>query len=494
MVEEIALGSLSQPSRRLFPRQFFSIRRLSRYILLHQNHQSGFSLSVIFPIGISTHALNELNEPFSLFELNAAIKANCSKIQSAPGLDLIDNIIIANLPNSIIQALLTSFSAIFTSGTFPELWKDFLIHFIPKGSTNKFRPISLAQSLLKVFQRLVHSRLAWWLEHNMKLPSTQFGFRKARSCQDNLSISEIYSSYAKGCYTAALFLDTKSAFDDIDADSIIHTLKDLGLPRSICLFYHNLISERSLYFNVNGKLTGLYLSRKRVPQGCVSSPTLYNLGTQKLESVVSDCQCLSFADDIVIFISSSDLTHSISTLQQNLNRISNYQKSLGLSLSPKKTKLVIFHDKISNTPDCTITLENCIIHPSPSAKFLGLTLDQKLTWTEHLNALTKKTTSCINIVSNSIKSLIASSIDYGLSCILSSCNKLFDKLGVIQRRALRLAIGLPNSTRNSRLRRRKHSSSTHKTTTTYSLLTLFSDASQSLATPLLTPSTSKASP
>ena len=132
------------------------------------------------------------------------------------------------------------------------MWKEFLVFFIPKGPPEKFRPISLAQSLLKLLERLLHSRLIWWLEHNLLLPNSQYGFRKNRSCTDNLSIltTSIYTAFSNNSFLAALFLDVKGAFDGVDPGLLAQSLFDLGLSENVCKFFYNLTSSRSVYFNI----------------------------------------------------------------------------------------------------------------------------------------------------------------------------------------------------------------------------------------------------
>ena len=151
--------------------------------------------------------------------------------------------------DNILNNLLSVFNKNFFSDEFPDAWRDFLIFFIPKGNTGKFRPISFAQSLLKLFERMVHRRLTWWIERFEVLSPFQFGFRKRRSCLDNLSIltSSIYSGFLINGYTVVLFFDIKGAFDNVDPDILCIILRDLGLPWNVYKFIYNLTSNRSVF-------------------------------------------------------------------------------------------------------------------------------------------------------------------------------------------------------------------------------------------------------
>ncbi|XP_023247171.1 uncharacterized protein LOC111643480 [Copidosoma floridanum] len=421
-----------------------------------------------FPTSFSAtqDTINFFSKPFTESELNFAIKKTRTKINSAPGLDRIDNIIINKLPHNIRTSLLEIFNEIFSQGTFPDSWKEYLTFFIPKGLSDKYRPISLAQSPLKLLERLIHNRLSWWIEHHHLLPSHQFGFRKGKSCLDNLSIltSSIYSSFAQKGYTAALFLDVKSAFDCIDPISLIQNLKNLGLPENICRFFYNLTSSRKISFKVNGELLGPYSSYQGLPQGCISSPALYNLGTKDIAKYLDPtCKCISFADDIVIFASSDDPELSLAIIESNTPKTISYLNKQGLSIALPKSKLVIFTENAIDTSQYSLNLEGTLIPVSNSAKFLGIHLDSTLSWSEQLNHLSLKSATTVNLIRslrttwwgahpstllNIHNALLQGSIDYALPCILPRNSTFMHKLGVIQRQSIRAALGLRNSTPN----------------------------------------------
>lgn len=168
-----------------------------------------------------------------------------------------------------------------------------------------------------------------WLESNLLLSSSQFGFRKARSCSDNLSM--------------CIFLDIFSAFDNVDPGILLHYLSDIGLPWSFCKFIYHLTSFRAISFKIAGQVLGPFHSYKGVPQGCILSPLLYILYTNQLENKLHPLSsCLQFADDVAIYSSSSSLDNCISSMQASLDNVSGYLLSRGLSIEPSKSKLVIF--------------------------------------------------------------------------------------------------------------------------------------------------------
>lgn len=87
-------------------------------------------------------------------------------------------------------------------------------------------------------------RITWWLEHNLKLPNTQFGFRTGKNTSENLIVvaGEIYIGFAEGEYTITAYLDIKDAFEHVNPDKLLTALIELDVPTSYCLFFYYHIS------------------------------------------------------------------------------------------------------------------------------------------------------------------------------------------------------------------------------------------------------------
>lgn len=117
------------------------------------------------------------------------------------------------------------------------------------GEGFKFRPISLASCLCKVLERMISNRLNWYLEFFNLLPNSQFGFRRSKSCIDNLAFlqSNILLSFQKNQPALASFLDIKSAYDNVIPDILIQKLIKLGVSPNILAFIKNSIYLRQVH-------------------------------------------------------------------------------------------------------------------------------------------------------------------------------------------------------------------------------------------------------
>ena len=121
-------------------------------------------------------------------------------------------------------------------------------------------------------------------------------------------MTSIYKAFSNNNFLATLFLDIKGAFDGVDPRLLAQALRNLGQPENVFKFFYNLTSSHSVYFNINGVVKGPFTSHKGLPQGCSLSPTLYNISSKSVESQLTpDCNCLNFADDIVLYCASNKI-------------------------------------------------------------------------------------------------------------------------------------------------------------------------------------------
>ena len=209
---------------------------------------------------------------------------------------------------------------ILSSGNIPDCWKENNVIFIPKPGSRDIRPITLTSNLSKFFEKIIYRRLEYWCDRNDIIPPFQFGFNRCRSVLDPVSIlcTSIESGFSLGKMTGAIFLDLKGAFDNVDPFLLCKLLCRLGVPNSFVLLIYNFISFRISHGYSEGKLIGSGSVEKGVPQGSILSPLLFSIFLCLIGKHIPDhSKILLYADDIVIFSSSSNLK----TIFLDLNHI-----------------------------------------------------------------------------------------------------------------------------------------------------------------------------
>ena len=110
---------------------------------------------------------------------------------TSPCIDTVHYQLLKHLPDDSLLLRLYIFNHIWLTQDFPTSWKTAIIIPVPKpgkvlSDTGSYRPIALTSCLCKTMERMVNSRLTWYLERHMVITECQSGFRRRRSNVDNL--------------------------------------------------------------------------------------------------------------------------------------------------------------------------------------------------------------------------------------------------------------------------------------------------------------------
>ena len=149
-----------------------------------------------------------LNTLFEAHELSVAIRS--SKFNFTPGWIEYHK----ELPRYSTDALLKIYNLIWNKGQLPADWKHSVKTPALKPNKNasdpdSYRPIALTSLLCKVMERMISTRLRWWMEDKRKFNKFQSRFRTQRSCEDHIIrlADDIHKSMNNRGYTLAVFLD-----------------------------------------------------------------------------------------------------------------------------------------------------------------------------------------------------------------------------------------------------------------------------------------------
>ena len=156
----------------------------------------------------------------------------------APGPDNIHNEVLRlGTTTSLFHHLARIFTFSIQIGYIPTAWKVATLRMLLKPDklpslTTSYRPISLINSIMKLFERVIEQRLRSHLEHIGFTNRHQSGFRKAKSTNDHLfRLSQsIMGSFNRGEHVAAAFLDSEKAFDSVWHNGLRFKIFQLDLP------------------------------------------------------------------------------------------------------------------------------------------------------------------------------------------------------------------------------------------------------------------------
>lgn len=109
---------------------------------------------------------------------------------------------------------------------------------------------------------------------------------------------------------------------------------------------------------------------------------------------MAGCECVRFADDIVILARDGDPYNALNRLQKIVDRVSDYLSVRNLRISASETKLMVFTRNRSPVENSFIRVETQFVYPANMVKFLGIVLDPKLSGKKHAEYIEKGTEGC----------------------------------------------------------------------------------------------------
>lgn len=275
----------------------------------------------------------------------------------------------------------------------PDMWQRVRVIFIPKPgkedytSPKSFRPISLTSVLLKGLERLIDRHIKEEMNVTFQMQNSQHAFQQGKSTETALHelVSQIEDTLDKKEYLIATFMDIAGAFDNITFDAIQTHLYECGLDVNVCRWIKYMLTHRSITVESHGCEVTVTATRG-TPQGGVLSPTLWILVMNSLLHNLQNggFKAIGYADDLVIVCRGKYLSTLADRTQGAMKVIESWCTNVGLTVNPDKSDVVIFTRKRKLDGFKNPTIFGKMINKSDSVKYLGITLDAKLKWTNHI--------------------------------------------------------------------------------------------------------------
>ena len=260
-------------------------------------------------------------------------------------------------------------------------------------TASNYRPISLLSIFSKITEKLMYKRLYNFLEIHKVLYHLQFGFRASHSVNHALiSMTEsIKNSLDNKKFGCGIFLDLQKAFDTVNHQILLDKLEHHGIRGTALAWFRSYLSNRSQYVSVNGCSSNHLNITCGVPQGSVLGPLLFLIYINDLPNSSSKLSFYLFADDTNIYFESQSLISLQKVVNTELKHVKKWLDANKLALNVDKTNFVIFHSPQNSLNDTVIIkIGNQYVKQAKYVKFLGILLDENLSWKYHLSELNKK--------------------------------------------------------------------------------------------------------
>ena len=310
------------------------------------------------------------------------------------------------------KSLLKPSTILFKNSTslccYPDIWKK--CHIIPaqkkndKRLVNNYRPISLLPIFGKIFKKIIFNRIYDFLLKEELLNPNQSGFCPSNSCINQLLAITHQIFEAFDCNPPleirSVFLDISKAFDKVWHEGLLYKLKSIGISGELYQLLENFLSGRLQGVVLNGQTSLWRPVLAGVPQGSILCPLLFLIYINDLPDELKSNAKL-FADDTSLFYIVKDENESANALNHDLSQISKWAFNWKMLFNPdpsKPAQEVLFSRKKKTQSHPEISLNNIPVERSSYQKHLGLILDEKLNFKQHIDNTISKINKGIAVI------------------------------------------------------------------------------------------------
>ena len=276
---------------------------------------------------ISTSDLDELHDWIDEDLVRKLLKQ--FKPNKAPGPDSLKPIVFRYLPQNAIQILVTIYKACVSLCHTPKKWRERRVIFLPKPGKDSYdlpksyRPISLANFLLKALERLV----VWRMDKDMEdfpIQSLQHGFMKGKSTESAIfnTVDYIEEYIFDKQHCLGVFLDISSAFDSISIDHIRNKLLEHNGTPDMVEWCYSYLSRRYLEVDLHGETVNL-TTGTGFPQGGVCSARFWLITFDQAIQIINSNGITGngYADDCSALVGGDHPHNMIEKMQTMLDRL-----------------------------------------------------------------------------------------------------------------------------------------------------------------------------
>ena len=254
----------------------------------------------------------------------------------------------------------------------------------------------------------MYNTIAKFLETKRTIHDCQFGFRTNHSTQHAIItlVDKITKSVDSGDIVINLFVDFRKAFDTVSHPIFVKKLHAYGIRGNILELCANYLEYRKQFVTLDGEKSETKHITCGIPQGSILGPLFFIAYMNDIFHASKNLFNILYADDTSILLSGSDLQKLVREMNTELELISEWLKANKLTLNIDKTYYMASHRgrrKFKNSIE--LVINDMKIRETKSIKYLGVIIDSKLNWIDHITYVKNKVAKGIGIIRKASKLL-----------------------------------------------------------------------------------------
>ena len=347
-------------------------------------------LSAEIPFDTPPFVFQRIDENLVKREIN---RLKCSK---SPGHDQIPVKVIKDAVEIVSKPLAKIFNSSMEEGIFPDIWKLAMVTPIfktgQKSDFCNYRPIAVLSVLSKLFEKIVHDQVSTFMKDHGHFSHCQHGFRQLHSTVTSLlNVTELwFSNIDRKKVNMSVLLDLKKAFDTVDHDLLLAKLAAYGIVGGPHQWFSSYLTRREQYCQIGGQRSSRKVVKHGIPQGSCLGPLLFILYVDDFAKCLVKSSPNMYADDTSVTCSAKDIDTLCDDLRTELTNISKWMRQNKLSLNANKSEfLIVGHKRQLNGihEPVQLQVDEEPIRRVQTVKYLGIRVDENLSWNEQYKSL-----------------------------------------------------------------------------------------------------------
>ncbi|KAL1446370.1 hypothetical protein WDU94_006570 [Cyamophila willieti] len=345
----------------------------------------------------------------SFSEVSGALSSLPDKFSSGP--DHVPPYILKKCAAVLARPLSDLFNFSLSSGVYPSQWKSSFVFPIHKSgdrsNISNYRGVCIQSTIPKVLDKLISSKLSF--ASGQFICDQQHGFTARRSTVTNLLCyqHDILNSFQSGNDVHSIYTDVAKAFDRVNTRFLIAKLRSYGIADSFLCWLDSSFTGRTQMVKIGDNLSRSIVVSSGVGQGSHCGPLLFSLFFNDLSHVIQHARFQMFADDVKIYMPISNIDDCI-LLQSDLDRFHRWLFSNGLQLTLSKCAVMNFSRR-REPITFQYHLDSQPLRPVDQVKDLGVIIDPKLSFSDHLTNLSMRCHRLLGYVFRTSKGLSSDS-------------------------------------------------------------------------------------